>query len=194
MQAQNDHSAPPCLTSLSLSSTTSTSSSSASDVFTGGFSSLSGVGLYHWPSFFNHSPRPNVSRYAIGDVMFFVTNQDVAQGHELCISYIEHDVLCEGAKRRNAMLSMNFNDANEDELLRLLQQQQEADDKKKKKHKTSNQNENKEEDDIDIENDDDNSAGTSGSWGPTLASEGLTGHNHMEEFFQTGNTFVNDNF
>jgi hypothetical protein len=73
-----------------------------------GHSALSGVGLYFWPSFFNHDPRPNVSRYAVGDVMWFVANQDVAAGAELCISYLEHDVLCETPRRRNSMLTLNF--------------------------------------------------------------------------------------
>ncbi|KAL7569338.1 hypothetical protein ACA910_016880 [Epithemia clementina (nom. ined.)] len=75
-----------------------------------GFSKLSGIGLFYLPSFFNHSKRPNCARYAIGDVMFFVANQDISAGTEVCISYIEHDILCESAYRRNLMLSMNFND------------------------------------------------------------------------------------
>ncbi|CAJ1964999.1 unnamed protein product [Cylindrotheca closterium] len=73
-----------------------------------GHSLLGGVGLFHLPSFFNHSPRPNVSRYAVGNIMWFVCNQDIPQGQEVCISYVEHDVLCENAKRRNAMLRMDF--------------------------------------------------------------------------------------
>ena len=73
-----------------------------------GHANLSGVALYHEPSFFNHSRHPNVSRWAIGDVMGFVTNQFVPAQTELCISYIEHDVLCEPAFRRNAMLAMDF--------------------------------------------------------------------------------------
>jgi SET domain len=76
-----------------------------------GHSNLSGVALYHWPSFFNHSHRPNCSRYAVGDVMFFYANQDIEIGSQVCISYIEHDVLCESAWRRNELLSMNFDDA-----------------------------------------------------------------------------------
>ena len=79
-----------------------------------GFSKLAGVGLYYLPSFFNHSKRPNCARYAIGDVMCFVTNQDIPSGTEVCISYIEHDVLCESAYRRNLLLSMNFSDAPDD--------------------------------------------------------------------------------
>lgn len=69
---------------------------------------LSGVGLYYWPSFFNHDSRPNISRYAVGDIMWFVTNQDIVAGHELCISYLEQDVLCENSYRRNCMLTLDF--------------------------------------------------------------------------------------
>lgn len=69
---------------------------------------LSGVGLYHWPSFFNHDSRPNVCRYAVGDIMWFVANQNIAAGQEACISYLEHDILCENAYRRNVMLTLDF--------------------------------------------------------------------------------------
>jgi hypothetical protein len=77
----------------------------------GGHAALSGVGLYHLPSFFNHSSRPNCSRWAVGDVMGVVTNQDIPAGTEACISYIEHDVLCESPFRRNSMLRMDFTDS-----------------------------------------------------------------------------------
>lgn len=76
----------------------------------GGHSSLAGVALYYYPSFFNHSAQPNCNRWAIGDVMVFVTNQAVTKGSEICISYIEHDVLCESPYRRNLMLRMDFQD------------------------------------------------------------------------------------
>ncbi len=69
---------------------------------------LSGVGLYYWPSFFNHDSRPNISRYAVGDVMWFVANQDIVAGGELCISYLEQDILCENTFRRNCMLTLDF--------------------------------------------------------------------------------------
>jgi hypothetical protein len=69
---------------------------------------LSGVGLYDWPSFFNHDSSPNASRYAIGDIMWFVANQDIPAGTEVCISYLEHDILCESAYRRNVMLTLDF--------------------------------------------------------------------------------------
>lgn len=73
-----------------------------------GHAVLGGVGLYHKPSYFNHSALPNVARYAVGDVMWFVANQDIAPDTEACISYIEHDILCENAQRRNHMLHMDF--------------------------------------------------------------------------------------
>lgn len=47
--------------------------------------------------------------------MFFVANQQIHEGDEVCISYIEHDILQESAYRRNHMLSMNFSDAGPDE-------------------------------------------------------------------------------
>lgn len=75
-----------------------------------GHSSISGVGLYHLPSFFNHSSRPNCNRFCIGDVMFFLVNQNVASDQEICISYIEHDTLCEPVFRRNELISMDFTD------------------------------------------------------------------------------------
>jgi SET domain len=76
-----------------------------------GHSSLAGVGLYHMPSFFNHSAKPAVNRWCVGDVMGFVTNRDVKADTGLCISYMEHDVLCEPAWRRNQMLAMDFTDS-----------------------------------------------------------------------------------
>lgn len=79
-----------------------------------GHIALGGSGLYHEPSFFNHNSRPNVARWAVGDVMFFVANQDIAARAEACISYIEHDVLCESDYRRNLVLQMNFQDGSGD--------------------------------------------------------------------------------
>jgi hypothetical protein len=45
--------------------------------------------------------------------MGIVTNQGVAAGDELCISYtgIENDVLCKSAFRRNGMPRMSFDDS-----------------------------------------------------------------------------------
>eukprot|EP00980_Cylindrotheca_fusiformis_P005431 scaffold1157_cov122-Cylindrotheca_fusiformis.AAC.23 len=83
-----------------------------------GHSLLSGAGLYHLPSLFNHDPRPNISRYAVGDIMWFVTNQDVQQGQELCLSYLEHDVLCETSSRQNCLLTFDIGEAaNEADVL-----------------------------------------------------------------------------
>lgn len=48
--------------------------------------------------------------------MFFVTNQDISAGEEVCISYIEHDVLCESAFRRNLLLRMDFEDKNDNDM------------------------------------------------------------------------------
>jgi len=84
----------------------------------GGHAGLAGQGLYHAVSFFNHSHQPNASRYAIGDIMFVYANQDIQSGDEVCISYLEHEVLCESAHRRNLMLSsMDFEEANDNPLV-----------------------------------------------------------------------------
>ncbi|EED90288.1 hypothetical protein THAPSDRAFT_24038 [Thalassiosira pseudonana CCMP1335] len=84
------------------------------DVENGGMSELSGTGLYGSEvSYFNHSCVPNVSRYCIGDVMFFVTNRSVKKGDELCFSYIEHEFLCESAEKRTLLLDMNFTDSDD---------------------------------------------------------------------------------
>ncbi len=79
----------------------------------GGHVSLSATGLYYLPSYFNHSNKPNVSRWCIGDIMFFVTNQEVKIGTELCISYIESELLCENATRRSLILEMDFEDVDD---------------------------------------------------------------------------------
>ena len=55
-------------------------------------------------------------RYAIGDVMFFVANRDVAKGEELCFSYIEHELLCENATKRTALLDMDFEEQDGDDI------------------------------------------------------------------------------
>jgi hypothetical protein len=80
-----------------------------------GHSSLAGVGVYYLPSFFNHSSTPNCNRWAIGDVMVFVSNQTIPANTQVCISYLEHDVLCESAFRRNQLLSMDFYDLRDGE-------------------------------------------------------------------------------
>jgi SET domain len=76
----------------------------------GGHSDLAGVGLYCLPSFFNHTRTPNCTRWSVGDVMVFVANQLIPKDSEVCISYIEHDILCENSYRRNQMLRMDFHD------------------------------------------------------------------------------------
>jgi hypothetical protein len=76
----------------------------------GGHVTLSSTALYTHPSYFNHDSKPNVSRWAIGDIIFFVTNQNVKEGEEMCISYIEAEVLCEDVKRRTTLLDMDFVD------------------------------------------------------------------------------------
>ena len=50
----------------------------------------------------------------MGDVMWFVTNQHIIAGNELCISYLEQDVLCENSHRRNAMLTLDFKEEDDD--------------------------------------------------------------------------------
>jgi hypothetical protein len=65
------------------------------------FASLGGTALYLLASMFNHSCRPNTSRYYVGTLAVFRTNRLVRKGEELCISYIESDILCEPARLRN---------------------------------------------------------------------------------------------
>lgn len=75
-----------------------------------GHASLSGTALFRQASLFNHSHRPNVNRWAIGDVTFFVANGAVEAGTELTISYVEHEILCEPSGRRTAVMGMDFVD------------------------------------------------------------------------------------
>jgi len=85
-----------------------------------GYAALSGTCLYHLPSFFNHDSHPNASRYAVGDVLWIVANQNIPAGSEICISYLEHEVLCEPPSIRTLMLNMDFtepeNDATAEEV------------------------------------------------------------------------------
>ena len=80
-----------------------------------GHVSLSGTALFQYASLFNHSSQPNVNRWAIGDVTFFVANCRVEAGTELTISYVEHEILCEDSGRRTAVLGMDFVDGDDDE-------------------------------------------------------------------------------
>eukprot|EP00978_Attheya_sp_CCMP212_P001419 scaffold2983_cov53-Attheya_sp.AAC.6 len=77
---------------------------------TTGHTALSGTALYNLSSFFNHHHKPTASRWAIGDIIFFVANQNIPKGQQVCISYIEHEVLCESAERRSGLLNMDFID------------------------------------------------------------------------------------
>jgi len=79
-----------------------------------GYAAMSGTALYHLPSFFNHDCQPNASRFAIGDILWVVANQDIGAGQEVCISYLEHEVLCEPAEIRTCMLNMDFAEPEQD--------------------------------------------------------------------------------
>ena len=68
------------------------------------FVQLSGVALYLNGSLFNHDCRPNTTRFNVGAIAVFRTNRLVRKGEELCISYIESDILCEPASLRNLEL------------------------------------------------------------------------------------------
>jgi hypothetical protein len=68
------------------------------------FVKLGGVALYLNSSLFNHNCHPNTTRFNVGAIAVFRTNRLVRKGEELCISYIESDVLCEPASLRNLEL------------------------------------------------------------------------------------------
>uniref|UniRef100_A0A7S4SVW8 SET domain-containing protein n=1 Tax=Alexandrium monilatum TaxID=311494 RepID=A0A7S4SVW8_9DINO len=74
----------------------------------GNFTALTGSGLYALASGFNHSCDPNVARFSIGDVTAFVTNRPVEAGGELCISYIESELLCAPKSVRAQSLNRDF--------------------------------------------------------------------------------------
>ena len=74
-----------------------------------GMDFLAGVGLYGPVlSYFNHSCRPNASKFAVGDVMVLFANRDIAAGDELCHSYLSHEYLCEDDETRRAVLANDF--------------------------------------------------------------------------------------
>lgn len=74
-----------------------------------GMDFLAGVGLYGPVlSYFNHSCRPNASKFAVGDVMILFANRDIAAGDELCHSYLSHEYLCEDDKTRRAIIANDF--------------------------------------------------------------------------------------
>ncbi|CAK9042370.1 SET domain-containing protein, partial [Durusdinium trenchii] len=72
------------------------------------FLPLTGSGLFALASGFNHSCEPSVQRYSIGDVTAFVTNQKVDAGTELCITYIESELLCAPKSLRSQSLNRDF--------------------------------------------------------------------------------------
>ncbi|CAD7964928.1 unnamed protein product [Amoebophrya sp. A120] len=72
------------------------------------YQKFQGTGLYLLASMFNHSCSPNVSRFSIGDLCFFVATQDVAKGAELQISYIGHEDLAMDKGFRAGILNRDF--------------------------------------------------------------------------------------
>jgi len=74
----------------------------------GEFSALTGSGIFALASGFNHSCDPSICRYSIGDVTVFVTNRPVAASEELCISYIEAELLCAPTSLRQQSLRRDF--------------------------------------------------------------------------------------
>ena len=74
-----------------------------------GLASLAGVGLYEAVlSYFNHSCKPNASKFSIGDVTILFANRDINAGNELCHSYLSHEYLCESEETRYAILANDF--------------------------------------------------------------------------------------
>merc|ERR1719215_196764 len=74
----------------------------------GHFSALTGSGLYALASGFNHSCDPCLARFSIGDLTAFVTNRPLKAGEELCISYIESELLCAPRSLRRQSLDRDF--------------------------------------------------------------------------------------
>ncbi|CAE7449312.1 SET6 [Symbiodinium natans] len=72
------------------------------------FAALTGNGLFSLASGFNHSCEPSVQRYSLGDLTMFVTNRPVEAGAELCISYIESELLCAPKSLRSQSLNRDF--------------------------------------------------------------------------------------
>ncbi|OLQ01545.1 hypothetical protein AK812_SmicGene15684 [Symbiodinium microadriaticum] len=72
------------------------------------FAALTGNGLFALASGFNHSCEPSLQRCSFGDLTAFVTNQPVAAGSELCISYIESELLCAPKSLRSQSLNRDF--------------------------------------------------------------------------------------
>jgi len=72
------------------------------------FSCMTGTGLFALGSGFNHSCDPNVARLSFGDITAFVTSCSVDVGAELCISYIESELLCAPISLRRQSLNRDF--------------------------------------------------------------------------------------
>jgi len=72
------------------------------------YAALTVTGLFLLASGFNHSCQPSITRFSIGDVTAFVTNRPVAAGEELCISYIESELLCAPTSMRCQSINRDF--------------------------------------------------------------------------------------
>ncbi|CAE8614107.1 unnamed protein product [Polarella glacialis] len=72
------------------------------------FTALTGSGLFALASGFNHSCEPSVVRFSLGDITAFVTNRPIEAGEELCISYIESELLCAPTSLRSQSLNRDF--------------------------------------------------------------------------------------
>lgn len=62
-----------------------------------------GYGVWPEASFFNHSCAPNVSKKRVGRQWTFTTSRDIAEGEELCITYLggdERDFDVQGRRKR----------------------------------------------------------------------------------------------
>jgi len=74
----------------------------------GNFTALTGSGIFALASGFNHSCDSNLARFSVGDVTVFVTNRPIAAGDELCISYIESELLSAPQSVRSQSLNRDF--------------------------------------------------------------------------------------
>eukprot|EP00913_Durusdinium_trenchii_P015885 g14928.t1 len=69
---------------------------------------LNALGFYTHSEQLCATAQPSVQRYSIGDVTAFVTNQKVDAGTELCITYIESELLCAPKSLRSQSLNRDF--------------------------------------------------------------------------------------
>eukprot|EP00747_Dinoflagellata_sp_TGD_P068307 gnl/TRDRNA2_/TRDRNA2_155657_c1_seq1.p1 gnl/TRDRNA2_/TRDRNA2_155657_c1~~gnl/TRDRNA2_/TRDRNA2_155657_c1_seq1.p1 ORF type:complete len:372 (+),score=78.19 gnl/TRDRNA2_/TRDRNA2_155657_c1_seq1:167-1117(+) len=69
---------------------------------------LTGCGLFALGSGFNHSCDPSVTRFSLGNITVFVTNRPVKAAEELCITYIESELLCSPTSMRRQSLNRDF--------------------------------------------------------------------------------------